>query len=73
MQSKKDLWNTFYKTPANLIEVDQPDFFLSVNPVLNLQVMKESDNDEMLFVNTRGIVARGLIAKKIGFLYLPGG
>ena len=29
--------------------------------------MKESDNDEMLFVNTRGIVARGLIAHKIGF------
>ena len=67
MKSKKDLWNTFYKTPANLIEVDQPDFFLSVNPVLNLQVMKESNNGEMLFVNTRGIVARGLIARKIGF------
>ena len=67
MKSKKDLWNTFYKTPANLIEVDQPDFFLSVNPVINLQVMKESNNDEMLFVNTRGIVARGLIARKIGF------
>jgi hypothetical protein len=67
MKSKKDLWNTFYKTPANLIEVDQPDFFLSVNPVLNLQFMKESDNDEMLFVNTRGIIARGLIARKIGF------
>ncbi len=67
MMSKKDLWNTFYKTPANMIEVDHPDFFLSVNPVLNLQVMKESNNDEMLFINTRGIVARGLIAKKIGF------
>ena len=67
MQSKKDLWNTFYKTPANLIEVDQKDFYLSVNPVLQLQVMKESNNDEMLFLNTRGIVVRGLIAKKIGF------
>ena len=65
MKSKKNLWNTFYKTPANMIEVDQPDFFLSVNPVLNLQVMKESNNDEMLFLNTRGIVARGLIGLEI--------
>jgi hypothetical protein len=67
MKSKKSLWNTFYKTPANFIEVDQPDFFLSVNPVLQLQVMKETDNDEMLFLNTRGIIARGLIAHRIGF------
>ena len=67
MKSKKSLWNTFYKTPANLIEVNQPDFFLSVNPVLQLQAMKESNNSEMLFLNSRGIVARGLVAKRIGF------
>ncbi len=67
MQSKKSLWNTFYKTPANMIEVDQPEFYLSVNPVLQLQFMKENNTDEMLFLNTRGIVARGLIARKIGF------
>ena len=65
--SKKSLWNTFYKTPANLIEVDNPDFFLAVNPVLQLQAMADNESDEMLFLNTRGIVARGLIAKRIGF------
>ncbi len=65
--SKKALWNTFYKTPANFIEVDNPDFFLSVNPVLQLQAMADNESDEMLFLNTRGIVARGLIAKRIGF------
>ena len=65
--SKKALWNTFYKTPANFIEVDNPDFFLSVNPVLQLQAMADNESDELLFLNTRGIVARGLIAKRIGF------
>ncbi|MGL6269418.1 MAG: hypothetical protein ACRC2O_15910, partial [Chitinophagaceae bacterium] len=65
--SKKALWNTFYKTPANFVEVDNPDFFLSVNPVLQLQAMADNESDEMLFLNTRGIVARGLIAKRIGF------
>jgi len=65
--SKKSLWNTFYKTPANFIEVDNPDFFLSVNPVLQLQAMVDNESDELIFLNTRGIVARGLIAKRIGF------
>ena len=65
--SKKPLWNTFYKTPANFIEVDNPDFFLSVNPVLQLQAMADNESDELIFLNTRGIVARGLIAKRIGF------
>lgn len=65
--SKKSLWNTFYKTPADFIQVDNPDFFLSVNPVLQLQAMADNESDEMLFLNTRGIVARGLIAKRIGF------
>jgi hypothetical protein len=67
LQSKKSLWNTFYKTPADLIQVDNPDFFLSVNPVLQLQAARERDSDEFVFLNSRGVVARGLIAKKIGF------
>jgi hypothetical protein len=67
LQSKKSLWKTFYNTPADLVQVDNPDFFLSVNPVLQLQAGKESASDEFLFLNSRGIVARGLIAKKIGF------
>jgi hypothetical protein len=67
MQSKKSLWNTFYKTPANMIEVDQPDFFLSVNPILQLQAGKETDNGEMIFLNSKGLVARGLISKRLGF------
>lgn len=67
LQSKKSLWNTFFKTPANMIEVDQPDFFLSVNPVLQLQYGKETDNDEAVMLNSRGIVARGLISRRIGF------
>ena len=65
--SKKSLWNTFYKTPADFVQVDNPDFFLSVNPVLQLQAMADNKRGEMLFLHTRGIVARGLIAKRIGF------
>ena len=36
-KSKRSLWNTFYKTPADFFMVNEKDFFLSVNPVLQQQ------------------------------------
>ena len=65
--SKHPLWNTIYKTPANFFEVNEKDFFLSVNPILQEQQSKEKDNNERVFVNTRGVMLRGLIAGKVGF------
>ncbi|MEO8855085.1 MAG: hypothetical protein ABI359_14975 [Ginsengibacter sp.] len=65
--SKKSLWNTFYVTKPNLLEVNTKDFFLAVNPVINFQVGSESGNDQSLFINKRGVTARGRIANKIGF------
>jgi hypothetical protein len=66
-QSKKPFLKTFYKSPANFYEVHTKDFFLALNPVIQLVVGKESDNDETIFLNTRGIALRGSIANKIGF------
>jgi hypothetical protein len=57
----------FYRSPANLYEVNIKDFFLSVNPVFQYYVGKESNNDEHIFLNTRGVALRGRIANKIGF------
>jgi len=65
--SKKPLWNTFYKTKANLIEVNNKDFFLAVNPVLQFHQAIEPGYDQSIFLNTRGVSVRGLIAKKVGF------
>ncbi len=65
--SKKPLWKHFYKTPATLYEVNTPDFFLAVNPVFQYYVGKEKDNDQHIFLNTRGVTLRGRIADKIGF------
>lgn len=67
MASKKPIGKVFYKTPANFIEVNEKDFFLVVNPVIQYQQSFESGNDENVFVNTRGGAFRGLIAGKIGF------
>ncbi|HEU4471554.1 MAG TPA: hypothetical protein VFR58_10750 [Flavisolibacter sp.] len=65
--SKKPIWKHFYRTPANLYEVSTPDFFLAVNPVLQYVIGKEQDNDQRIFLNTRGVTLRGRIANKIGF------
>ena len=65
--SKKPVWKSFYVTKPNLFEVNTKDFFLAVNPVINLQIAKESGNNSNIFLNTRGITARGRIANKIGF------
>lgn len=64
---KKPVFKTFYKTKANFYEVNTKDFFLAVNPVLQLSFGKEQDNDEALYLNSRGITLRGMIANKIGF------
>jgi hypothetical protein len=66
--SKKSWWNVFYKTKANFLEVNAKDFFFVVNPVLQQQLSTESDySGDRLFVNTKGVTVRGLIAKKVGF------
>ena len=65
-ESKKSL-GRFYKTPANLFEVNNPDFFLAVNPVIQYVLSKESNNSQHLFLNTRGLSVRARIANKIGF------
>jgi hypothetical protein len=65
--SKKPILKAFYKTPANMYEVHVKDFDLVVNPVIQYTISKEKDNDQDLFLNTRGVTLRGRIANKIGF------
>jgi hypothetical protein len=66
-RSKKPVWNTFYKNRADLFLVDEKDFFLAVNPVLQQQQSIEFSNKQRIFLNSKGLTARGLIANKVGF------
>ena len=66
IKSKKHI-GPFYISPANLYEVHVKDFDLVINPIIQLKYTKESDNDETLFLNSRGVDIRGRIANKIGF------
>ncbi len=65
--SKKPFLKNFYKSQANLYEVNVKDFRLIVNPVFQYILGKESASSEKIFLNTRGVTLRGNIANKIGF------
>jgi len=64
---RHSLWNTIYRNKANFFEVDEKDFFLAINPVLQLQQSLERNNKERIFLNARGVDLRGMIARRVGF------
>jgi hypothetical protein len=65
--SKHPLWHTFYKTPAHFYEVDVPDFYLRVNPILRLEAGQETSDGDATFLNQRGISLRGGVGKNVFF------
>lgn len=67
-ESANPVLKTFYKTKATFLEVNTKDFFLAVNPLLNLQLGAASGGGSgYVYDNSRGLSVRGLIANKIGF------
>lgn len=65
--SKKPLLKAFYKTKANFLEAKSNNFFIAVNPVIQFHQAVETGFDQSIFLNSRGVTARGLIGNKIGF------
>jgi hypothetical protein len=65
--SRKPVLRHFYKTPTDFYRVDEEEFFLVLNPVINMQTGRENDRDIWLYQNTRGLEVRGMINKKVGF------
>lgn len=65
---RKAILKYLYKKKSDFFHVDQdPDFDLHVNPILYLEMGKDSELDKPLFLNTRGVELRGMLDKKIGF------
>jgi len=67
--SKRPIFRKFYKYPAEFYSVDEHNFKLKINPLIHFQLGMEDDAtiDDELFINKRGIEARGVIGNKIGF------
>lgn len=65
--SKRPVLKHFYKKKPDFFHVDEKWFDLHVNPVLHFSGGKDSELDDKLYVNTRGVEVRGTIDKKVGF------
>lgn len=64
---QKPVAKYFYKRKGDFFSVDEPAFDLHVNPVLYVSGGKDMQQDENLYINTRGAEVRGHIDKKVGF------
>jgi len=65
--SKRPWFHTFYNNKANFYEVHDKDFFLVVDPAIQQTQSYESSNKQRVFLNSKGVTLRGLIAGKLGF------
>lgn len=63
------LLNYFWPTPANFIEINRPDFFLRLNPILDLRYGKMKDDAEDFIYNRRGLELRGGVDERIFFYF----
>lgn len=67
--SKKPIWNKIYQTPANFYEHYGDDYFVVINPLIQVRQSAEKTGDTTLYnyINQRGLSVRGGIGEKIGF------
>ena len=65
--SKHPLLNTFYQEKANFYQVTDKDFFLAIDPAIQETQSYETGNKERVFLNSKGLTLRGMIAGKLGF------
>lgn len=64
-RTQEPIFNLFYPTPSHLLEVNRPDFYLRVNPVLDFRYGKQQDDAEGYFFNRRGLKLRAGIDDRI--------
>ncbi|MEP7268909.1 MAG: hypothetical protein ABI844_14875 [Saprospiraceae bacterium] len=64
-QSEKPILKYFYQSPAHFFEVNKKDFYLRLNPMLNLQGGRDLTNSESILANQRGVDLRVGIDDKI--------
>ena len=65
-RNKKPVWGFFYPTPANWVEINEPFFYLRLNPLLEFKA-GAPDSGAAVFINRRGVELRGGFDNRIFF------
>lgn len=66
-KSERKIFNLLYPTPANFLEVNEPDFYLRLNPIVDLRYGKQQNDSEDYFFNRRGVALRAGIDDRVFF------
>lgn len=66
-RSRKPIFGTFYRTPANLFEINKKDFYFRANPMIDFQMAKAQDAQGLILMNRRGLELRGGVDDRIYF------
>lgn len=66
-ETRAPIFKRFYKTPANLFELDTKWLTLRLNPILNFQYANARNDRQPVFKNQRGVELRGSIDNRIYF------
>ncbi|SEQ38670.1 capsule assembly Wzi family protein [Neolewinella agarilytica] len=64
-RSSEPVFNLFYNTPAQFLEVNKPNFYLRFNPVIDVRYGKQQNDPEDYFFNRRGLRMRAGIDDRI--------
>ncbi len=64
-EKRAPIANLFYPTPAHFLEVNRPDFYLRLNPIIDLRYGKQQNDSEDAFFNRRGVKLRAGIDDRI--------
>ena len=65
--ARKPWLGYFYPTQASMLQINDDDFFLSVNPGLYLHTGSSDLDDNPLYTNTRALKIRGQLNQRLGF------
>ncbi|NVK83365.1 MAG: hypothetical protein HWE21_03535 [Cytophagia bacterium] len=66
-ENPKSWWDLMYDRKSDFYVYQTDDFVLRINPALTFTGGKDTDEDQILFTNTRGAEIQGEIDGKIGF------
>jgi hypothetical protein len=65
--SKSPILKHFFRKKSDFYSFHNKDFDLHINPVIYFGMGKDSNRDDKLMINSRGIEVRGMVDNKVGF------
>jgi len=67
--SRNPFLNTFYKKQSDLLRWNKNGIFFSLNPVIGLETVMETQSNKLLFNTAAGLEFRGKVKDRLGFYF----